>query len=105
MKQSPSYLESSGRAFWLAAQREYEITDQHDLTRLEHAAHALDRIDQARAEIETEGMFFVDRFGQPKAHPGEKVERDNKLLFCRLVRELGLGQFVTSDGPRIPRQY
>ena len=102
MKHVPTYLGKSGRKFWREVLNEFVLEDQHDLQRLAHAASCLDRIDAARQEIEKIGAYYVDRFGQPKEHPGQKTERDNKALFARLVREMGLGDFQPQE-TRIPR--
>lgn len=104
MKRAPTYLGENGRKFWNKTLKDFDLVDAHDLQRLEHGCHCLDRITEARAEIEKEGAYFVDRFGQPKEHPSQKVERDNKILFCRIIRELGL-DLETPPDPRPPRQY
>lgn len=90
IKITPSHLKKGGRKFWKKVLNDFEIEDGHHLMLLENACQCLDRIDEAQAEIEKEGAYFTDRFGQPKEHPAHKTERDNKILFARLVRELNL---------------
>jgi phage terminase small subunit len=67
------------------------------------AGEAFDRATEARETIEAEGTYFKDRFGCPKAHPAVAVERDARVLFARLVRELDLDGDVAPD-PRPPRR-
>jgi phage terminase small subunit len=86
----PKILGSEGRKLWRGVLKEYEISECHDLKRLAEAAHCCDRIDEARKEIDIQGPYFVDRFGQPKPHPAFAVEKDNKILLCRILRELNL---------------
>ncbi len=41
---------------------------------------------------------------QVREHPAAKALRETRLLFCRLVRELGL-DLEPPEESRIPRQY
>jgi len=93
-----------GRNFWRCTLREFDLTEAHHLELLEQAASTLDRIEQARDQLEQDGGYFVDRWQQPKPHPALAVEKDNKVLFARLVRELGLDLTEPTDS-RPPRQY
>ena len=86
----PNHLQKEGREFWRAVLSDYELEDSHHLKLLETASQCLDRIAQARRQILKHGGFYKDRFGQPKEHPAHKTERDNKVLFARLLRELNL---------------
>ena len=45
---------------------------------------------QARRVLERDGLVFLDRFGQPRPRPEVAIEKDAKLLFARLTRELQL---------------
>ena len=97
------HLQIEGKKFWRKVLSEFQLQDQHHLKILQCACECLDRITEARAEVEKEGLYIKDRFDQPKEHPGQKVERDNKVLFCRLVRELQLD--IPPEEPRPARQY
>jgi hypothetical protein len=65
------------------------------------AAEAWDRAEQAREAIAQHGMTFMDRFGQPHARPEIAIERDNRIAFARLLRELAL-DVEAPDAPRPP---
>ena len=54
------------------------------------AGEAWDRSAQARRVLEQDGLIFLDRFGQPRPRPEVAIEKDAKLLFARLTRELQL---------------
>ena len=101
---APGHLVKEGRKFWRQVLKEIDLEEAHVLKLLESACQCLDRVQEARLEIEAKGSFYRDRFGQPKEHPAHKTERDNKVLFARLVRELGL-DFEPQPGSRPPRQY
>jgi phage terminase small subunit len=70
--------------------KEYHFNDSHDFRRLDLASHCLDRIAECNKVVEAEGVFIQDRFEQKKEHPAVKVERDQKVVFCRIIRELNL---------------
>jgi len=103
IKRAPSRLDKEGRKFWKQVLKDFDLTDGHHLKILENACQCLDRIEQARIEIEANGSFYRDRFGQPREFPGLKSERDNKVLFARLLRELSLDLNIPETRP--PAQY
>jgi len=86
----PLHLKEEGQAFWLSVLRDYQLVESHHLELLKNACQCLDRIGQARRNIEKNGLFPKDRFDQPRENPAAKTERDNRTLFARLVRELNL---------------
>jgi len=98
----PKDLKKTGRAFWKRVLTEYQLEEAHDLQRLQMAARCLDDIDDAEKKIETDGMFVTDRYGQIKEHSAGKVQRENRIIFCRIIRELALD---LSEDTRPPRQY
>jgi hypothetical protein len=54
------------------------------------ACEALDRAEEARDAIKRYGMVYENRFGNPVARPECGIERDSRLAFARLIREIGL---------------
>ena len=103
IKKPPAHLRVDGRRLWRGILREFEISETHDLELLGEACGCVDRISEARAEIEKAGSFFKDRFGQPREHPAHKTERDNKILLCRILRELNLD--IEPPESRPPGRY
>lgn len=85
----PKHLRAATAAWWKAVAAEYTL-EPHHLRLLTLAAEAWDRCEEARETLAAEGAYFKDRFGQPKAHPALAVERDSRIAFARLLRELGL---------------
>ncbi len=100
---TPTGLKAPGQRFWKQVLSEYQLGEAHDLQRLQHACGCLDQIDECEKVVEAEGRFILDRFQQKKENPASKVVRDNKILFCRILRELALDIAVPDS--RIPRQY
>jgi phage terminase small subunit len=79
------------------------VLESHHLHLLVLACEALDRAAQAREAIAEHGPVFVDRYGQPRARPEVQIERDSRIAFARLLRELALDVEGPSESPRPPR--
>jgi phage terminase small subunit len=85
----PKHLRADTAAWFTSITKEYEL-DSHHVRLLVKASEAWDRSEQAREAIAKHGMTYQDRFGAPRARPECAIERDSRLAFARLVRELGL---------------
>ena len=97
---APKHLEPETRQWWESVLAEY-LLDDHHVRLLTLAAEAWDRGTQARKAIVTHGTTFNDRSGQPRARPEIAIERDCRIAFARLLRELALD--VESPEARPPR--
>jgi phage terminase small subunit len=91
---APPHLSADAQKWWRSTAAEYVLEDHH-LRLLTEAAVAWDRCQQARAVIDAEGITVPGRFG-PRSHPAVGIERDARLAFARLMRELDL------DGEPLP---
>ena len=100
-REVPSHLRPDTRAWWESVQADY-VLEPHHVRVLTLAAEAWDRCTQAREVIDREGLTYTDRFDAPKARPEIAIERDSRLAFARLIREINLD---VDDAPesRIPR--
>lgn len=101
---TPSGLKAAGKRFWKEVLSEYVLKDSHDLERLAMAAKCLDDLVDIEARVQADGMFVLNRYKTPVEHPGCKMIRDNRMLFVKIVRELGF-DLVTAKDSRPPRQY
>jgi phage terminase small subunit len=97
----PDHLGRSA-GFWAVTVAGFDL-DPHQLELLRRACEASDRADEARETIDADGACYVDRWGQPKAHPMIAVERDSRLAFARLIRELKLDDDGPASESRPPR--
>ena len=88
-RRAPSHLRPAARALYLNVDREYAL-DGHHRTLLLLACEALDRCVAAREALDEHGTTFIDRYDQPRARPEIAIERDSRLAFARLLRELDL---------------
>jgi phage terminase small subunit len=85
----PRHLRPETRAWWRDVATTYEL-EGHHLKLLTLAAGAWDRCVQSRDAIKRHGLVYKDRFGSPKPRPEVAIERDSKIAFARLLRELAL---------------
>lgn len=98
----PKHLSVPMRRWWAAVLRDFDL-EESDLKLLTLAAEAHDRCTAAREVIETSGAFYSNRYGEPRAHPAVAVERDSRIAFARLLRELGLDGEPIEPDVRPPR--
>lgn len=73
----------------------YALEEHHERL-LTLACEAWDRAEQAREALLEHGLTYVDRFDCPRPRPEVAIERDSRIGFARLVRELDL------DGDPLP---
>jgi P27 family predicted phage terminase small subunit len=86
---APAHLSVAARRLYAAIVSGY-VLEPHHLSLLSKALEALDRADQARAEIGAGPLMVTSRLGEPKAHPLLAVERDARAQFATIMRGLGL---------------
>ena len=98
----PTYLRPTTRKWWRNVVGEWEL-DEHHRRLLTLACESWDRGQQARGVLKRKGAYYVDRFGQPKDHPAVAVERDARIAFARLLRELDLDTQPPPESSRPPR--
>ena len=98
----PAHLRPTTARWWCSVVADFEL-EAHHLRLLTLACQAWDRGEQAREVIAKEGLTFKDFRGQPKARPEVAIERDSRLSFARLVRELGLDLGEDPSQSRPPR--
>ena len=98
---APSHLTAASRRWFEAVAVAYDFEPQH-IRLLQAAAESWDLKESARRIVADEGLVVRDRFGQRRAHPAVQIERDARLAFARLIRELMLDD---ADAPeaRPPR--
>ena len=92
----PKHLSNDSSAFFNRAVATYEF-DEHHLKLLTLACESWDRVVQARLGIEKHGLTFVDRHGARRPIAEINIEKDSRVAFARLVRELGLDVAPPAD--------
>jgi P27 family predicted phage terminase small subunit len=97
----PAHLSASTKKWWKSVVAEF-LLEEHHRHLLKLACEALDRAEGARETLATLGTTYTDRFGAPRARPEVAIERDARISFARLVRELDLDTEVPSSGHRPP---
>ncbi len=89
MTPPPAHLAEATQEWWHSVVADYRL-EAHHLRLLQLAAEAWDRCQSARAIIDADGLAYLDRFDAPRARPEIAIERDSRLAFARLIRELDL---------------
>ena len=98
---APDHLSDDARAWWRHVVGDFAL-EPHHVHLLTLACEAWDRGQQARAILDAEGLTYLDRFDAPKARPEVSVERDSRVAFARLLRELDLDLDGPTEPPRAP---
>ena len=100
MIKAPSHFLQDTTAWWYKIVDAY-LLEPHHLKLLRACCEAWDRAETARLRVKRDGMFYEDRFGQPKVHPGVEAERKSRDQFRQLLRELGLDVAAPNES-RVP---
>ncbi len=91
-KQSPKpprHLKAPTKRWWTSVVDGYGL-EPHHVRLLTLAGEAWDRCQQSREALQQHGLTYMDRFEQPRSRPEVAIERDSRIAFARLVRELAL---------------
>jgi phage terminase small subunit len=94
---APQHLREGTRRWWRSVTSTWAL-EEHYVRLLTLACEAWDQAQEAR-EAMAAGAFIEDRFGQVRPHPALAVERDSRIAFARLVRELDLAPQWRSGQP------
>ena len=86
---APAHLRPATRKWFEHVLRGFEL-EQHHIRLLHWRPKAWDRAEEAREALAEHGLTFMDRFDCPRARPEVAIERDSRIAFARLIRELDL---------------
>ena len=86
---APDHLKTETREWWASVVEDYEL-EPHHLRLLTLAAESWDRCCQARATLDADGLTFIDDRKNIRPHPLISVEKDSRIAFARMIRELDL---------------
>lgn len=99
---APSHLRPETAAWWRTIAADFEL-ESHHRRLLTLACESWDRGVEAREALAKHGTVYHDRWGQPRARPEVAIERDARIGFARLVRELALDIELPDETGRPPR--
>jgi phage terminase small subunit len=85
----PTHLRPDTRKWFSRVLVDFEL-DEHHVRLLTLACESFDRAQLAREALDKHGLTFIDRYGSPRARPEAAIESQNKIAFCRILRELSL---------------
>ena len=92
---TPDHLSAEAAQWWRSVVEAYQL-EPHHMKLLRLACEAYDRTQQARAEIDRDGIT-VPAGESVKAHPAVAIERDSRLAFARILREMDLDVEAPQD--------
>ncbi len=98
---APKYLRAATQRWFQQVVTEYAL-EPHHIRLLILASETWDRACQAREALAKHGLTFADKNGNPRARPEVAIERDSRIAFARLLRELAL-DVEPPETPRPPR--
>jgi P27 family predicted phage terminase small subunit len=106
LKKAPAHLSPATKKWWEEIFKEFALESAQEKL-LEAACDSWDRMIQARALIKKDGLTFVDRHGSIKPHAAVAIEKDSRIAFARLVRELSITSAPTGESrpPIISGRY
>ncbi len=99
--QTPAHLSADAAAFYVSTVETFEL-EAHHLHLLTLACEALDRAAEAREAIKAHGLLIEAGSGSLKPNPACAIERDSRLAFARLCRELDLDHEPPARDARPP---
>jgi phage terminase small subunit len=102
----PKHLSKLAATWWRSVADVYAL-EGHQVHLLRLACEALDRGEQARAELAAAGsLTFTDQRGIVRPHPAVAIEHNAALRVARLVHALGVDVEPGRPGPgRPPADY
>jgi phage terminase small subunit len=77
---------------------DYDL-EPHHVRLLTLAAESWDRCVEAREAVKKHGLTFENKYGETKIRPEVGVEKDSKIAFARLLRELNLSEELPGSRP------
>jgi phage terminase small subunit len=98
----PKYLRIPTKKWWKSVVSRWQL-EPHHVRLLTLAAGAWDRAEQARELLAEHGLTYDDpKTGRPCSRPEIAVERDSRLAYARLLRELDLDLEAPAASSRPP---
>lgn len=99
---APRHLRPETARWWRQVNEDYAL-EPHHIRLLTLAAEAYDRCAEAREQLEKDGLTVPTGSGGLKPHPCVAIERDARIAFARLIRELDLDfELPANDRARPP---
>lgn len=99
---APSHLSADAKRWWKTVTADYDL-EAHHLRLLQAGCEAWDMMQQARKALADHGtLTFTKANGDIATHPAVAIERDARIAYARLVRELDLDAGAASEARRPP---
>lgn len=100
----PRNLDKAGRSLWDRIMSDYQIEDSGGLEMLGQACAALDRAEECRSLVASEGILIKVKGGL-RENPAAKIELANRAFVVRTLGHLGLEIEATNQDDRPTRAW
>jgi len=97
---APSHLRPTTKAWWLHVHNNWRLEEHHSRL-LEMACDAWDRYHEAREILARDGIVVGGRQAAVRPHPAIAIERDNRVIFARLISQLALDGEPSEIDPNV----
>src|SRR5689334_5758055 len=93
---APKHLSASSRKLWAEITAGF-VLEPTEVEVLRLALEAVDRCEEARQVLATDGIVSTGRYGQKLAHPAVAIERDSRIAAARLFKQLALPEALNES--------
>ena len=95
----PAHLRAAGCDLWASTLNDWDLTDS-DLVVLATACECLDRLEQIRTALDTDGIVITDPSGRKRSHPLLAAESQTQGILLRAWNQLDL---TDAEPPKVGR--
>lgn len=95
----PEHLQAAGRELWRITLDDWDLFDS-ELVTLCTACECIDRLEQIRAALDTDGIILTDPSGRKRSHPLLAAESQTHGV---LLRAWGMLDLTEREPPKIGR--
>ena len=96
----PPHLSPATREWWEHCHANWRMEAHHSRL-LEMACDAWDRYHEARDILTQQGIVVVRGQQAVRAHPAIAIERDNRIIFAKLIAQLNLDSEPNEISPAV----
>jgi P27 family predicted phage terminase small subunit len=97
---APGHLRPDTKAWWLYVHSNWRLEAHHSRL-FEMACDAWDRYHEAREILARDGIVIGGRQAAVRPHPAIAIERDNRIIFAKLIAQLSLDGEPSEIDPNV----
>lgn len=102
---APEHLSDEARDLWGKYVVDHNLYDTNQLTHLNTAMEAFDRMRQAQKVVTNDGILVEDSKGKPLPHPAIKIEERARMAMITALAKLNINVIPVRQGPGRPSRH